>query len=629
MTSTLSKPEYGIVIAKDLMVPMRDGVRLATDVYRPALDGESVNGGFPTILVRTIYDKDSETFTSSASYFCQRGYTAVVQDCRGRFGSEGDYYHMANEATDGYDTAEWIAAQSWSDAKIGTHGQSYGSQVQSAMATQDPPALAAMIPEYGPSNIYAYGLRHDGAFQLKFLAAGFFLGADSTEARADPVIKSALENARLTDWLTVLPIKRGNSPLSLVPDYERWVFDFMTRGDYDDYWANPSFNIEAHFDQHSDVPVYLVGGWYDSWSRASMIQFTELSKRKKGPVKLLMGPWLHGGQSQTHAGDVDFGSDSRLDGNFAESHEAWMLGWFDRWLKGVENGVENQPSIKIFVMGGGTGKKNDDGRLDHGGRWRDEHEWPPARTQYVNYYLHQGGSLDTEPPSDQKSVSRYRYDPEDPVPTISGNSSGMWEMLPQPEGFTQEIPSMLRRRPLILQGGAHQAARPGIFGCKSPYLPLAARKDVLVIQTPPLSHDIEVTGPVTVKLWASSSAVDTDFAAKLLYIYPPTADYPDGYHLNVCEGIIRARSRDGSGIARLLQPGEVYPYTIILEPTSTLFKKGNRIRLDISSSNFPRFDVNPNTGEPLGEHTHTAVAHNVVYHDEDHQSHVVLPVIPS
>ena len=626
---TLSQPESGVVIAKDVMVPMRDGVRLATDIYRPARDGEALSRKFPTILLRTIYDKGSERFTAPASYFCRRGYVAVVQDCRGRYASEGRYYHMANEAEDGYDAAEWIAARSWSDGKIGTHGGSYGSLVQSAMATQDPPALTAMVPEFGPSNIYSYGLRHDGAFQLKFLAAGFWLGVESREARADPAIRAALENANLTDWLRVMPIKRGRSPLSLVPDYERFVIDFMTRGDYGDFWANPSFNIEANFDQHSDVPMYFVAGWYDSWSRAVCGQFVELSKRKKGPIKLLMGHWIHGGQSQTHAGDVDFGPESMIDGNLADSHEAWMLRWFDRWLKGEENGAEDEPPVKLFVMGGGTGRRNADGRLDHGGRWRDEQEWPLARTQYTSYFLHPDGGLSTEPPIDKEAASRLTFDPNDPVPTISGNSSGMEDILPQPEGYTRKIPAMLRRRPLILQGGAHQAARPGIFGCKPPYLPLSSRPDVLVFQTRPLAEDVEVTGPITVKLWASSSTTDTDFTAKLLYIYPPSADYPDGYHLNVCEGIIRARYRDFSGVAKLLEPGRVYEYTIILEPTSTLFKAGHCIRLDISNSNFPRFDVNPNTGEPLGQHTHTVAAHNVVYHDRHHPSLLVLPVIPS
>ena len=623
-----SRAEHGVLIAKDLMVPMRDGVRLATDVYRPAREGEAVPREFPTILQRTIYDKVDERFAAVAGYFCERGYTAVMQDCRGRFGSEGDYYHMANEANDGYDTVGWIAAQSWSNGKIGTLGTSYGSHVQSTMATQNPPNLAAMIPAFGPSNIYSYGLRHDGAFQLKFLAAGLWLAADSKEARADSSIRRALEETSLIDWLWGLPLKRGRSPLALVPNYERRVLDFMTRGDYDRYWANPSFNIEAHYDRHSDVPTYFVGGWYDSWSRAVCNQFVELSRGKKGPIKLLMGPWTHGGVSLTYSGDVDFGPEATLDGNLAESYNAWMLRWFDRSLKGIENGVENEPPIKLFVMGGGSGKKSADGRLDHGGLWRDKYEWPLARTQYTNYYLHADGGLSTEAPGQSDPPSEYRFDPDDPVLTISGNLSALDEIVPMPQGIRGDVPSSMRRRPLVIAGAAHQAERPGGFGCNPPYLPLSVRQDVLVFQTPALAEDVEVTGPITVKLWACSSAIDTDFTAKLLYVYPPTTDYPDGYHMNICEGIIRARYRDFSGVAKLLEPGRIYEYTIILEPTSTLFKAGHHIRLDISSSNFPRFDINPNTGEPVGQQTHTVVADNVVYHDRAHPSHVVLPIIP-
>ena len=623
-----SRPDYGVVIAKDVMVPMRDGVRLATDVYRPALDGEPVSGRFPTILQRTIYDKSTEEYVAPAEYFCKRGYAAVVQDCRGRFNSEGEYYHMANEAENGFDTAAWIGAQGWSDGKIGTFGTSYGSQVQSAMATQNPPNLAAMIPMYGPSNIYSYGMRHDGAFQLKFLASGFWLGADSKEANADPAIRRALTEARVSDWLWKLPLKRGRSPLSLVPNYERWVFDFMTRGDHDEFWDNPGFNSEAYHDQHSDVPIYHVGGWYDSWSRSSFIQLVELARRKKGPVKLLMGPWVHGGAALTYAGDVDFGPQASLHGNLAESEEAWMLRWFDHWLKGIENGVEQEPLIKLFVMGGGSGRRNADGRLGHGGRWRDEHEWPLARTGFTEYYLHADGTLSTEPPGDDDPPSRYRYDPKDPVPTISGNLSGLSEVVELPDDVYGGPSNLTLRRPVVIAGAAHQAEHSAGFGCKPPYLPLSARQDVLVFQTPPLEKEVEVTGPITVKLWASSSATDTDFTAKLLDIYPPTADYPDGYHMNICEGIVRARYRDYSGKAKLLEPGMVYEFKIMLEPTSNFFQAGHRIRLDISSSNFPRFDVNPNTGEPVAQHTHTVAADNVVYHDARRPSHLVLPVIP-
>ena len=610
------------------MVPMRDGVRLASDIYRPALGVEPVPGRFPVILQRTIYDKSDERTTAPAEYFCKRGYVAIVQDCRGRYNSEGRYYHMANEAEDGYDAAEWIGAQPWCDGKIGTWGGSYLSQVQSAMATQDPPHLAAMVPMYGPSNIYSYGLRHDGTFQLKFCSAGFWLGADSKEARADSAIKAALEGTRASEWLYRLPLKRGQSPLSLTPDYERWVLDFMTRGDYDDYWANPSFNIEDHFDRHSDVPIFLVGGWYDSWSRASMVLFTELSRLKRGPVKLLMGPWVHGGHSLTYSRDADFGAGASVDGNLADDFNGWLLRWFDHTLKGVDNGVDEEPPIKMFVMGGGTGRKNRDGLLDHGGRWRDEHEWPLERTLFVSYFLHAAGALSPKPPTDSDSSRRYRYDPNDPVPTIGGNLSGLSEMVQLSPG-DGIAPPVAARQALVPAGAAHQATHPGGLGCKPPYAPLAARQDVLVFQTPPLTEDTEITGPITAKLWVSSSAADTDFTAKLLDIYPSSADYPDGYHMNICEGIIRARYRDFSGKAKLLERGEVYEIEIVLEPTSNIFQAGHAIRLDISSSNFPRFDPNPNTGEPVGQHTHTLAALNTVYMDRARPSHVLLPIIPA
>ena len=206
------------------------------------------------------------------------------------------------------------------------------------------------------------------------------------------------------------------------------------------------------------------------------------------------------------------------------------------------------------------------------------------------------------------------------MPTLGGNLSGLSELVPDDEGYV--------RRPIIPPGAAHQATRPGRFGCRPPYGPLSNREDVLAFETDPLDRDVELTGPITVRLWVSSTAPDTDFTAKLLDIYPPSADYPDGYHLNISDGIVRARYRSFSGKTKLLEPGKVYRVDIVLEPTSNLFAAGHQIRLDISSSNFPRFDVNPNTGEPVGRHTRTATADNTVYHDAARPSHVVLPVIP-
>ena len=236
--------------------------------------------------------------------------------------------------------------------------------------------------------------------------------------------------------------------------------------------------------------------------------------------------------------------------------------------------------------------------------------------------------MSPQSPGSNGSPSGYLYDPNHPVPTISGSLSGLAEIVPMEPGVHGDPPPMTRLRNLAVQGAMHQAEYPGGFACKPPYLPLSARQDVLSFQTAPLEQNIEVTGPITVKLWASSSASDTDFTAKLLDIYPSSNDYPDGYHMNITEGIVRARYRDRSGKAKLLEPGAVYPFEIILEPTSNLFQAGHRIRVDISSSNFPRFDINPNTGEPVGQHTHSVVAHNKIFHDSRRESHIVLPVIP-
>jgi predicted acyl esterase len=279
-------------------------------------------------------------------------------------------------------------------------------------------------------------------------------------------------------------------------------------------------------------------------------------------------------------------------------------------------------------MGGGTGNRIAEGHLDHGGVWRDEKEWPLARTRLESHYLQTSGGLSTEiPDSDTASIS-YTHDPENPVPTIGGNVTGFYELADVPEGLNREyIVPRARMRQIVLDGGAHQKEEPGTVGTKPPWLPLATRPDVLVFQTEPLEEGIEVTGSIEVNLWISSSAVDTDFTAKLVDVYPSSQDYPGGYHLNICDSIIRVRYRNGFDSAEFMAPGDVYQVQIKLGPTSNLFKAGQRIRLDIASSNFPRFDVNPNTGEPNGRHTHTIRALNTVHLDESRPSHVVLPII--
>ncbi|MEE8442219.1 MAG: CocE/NonD family hydrolase, partial [Dehalococcoidia bacterium] len=261
----------------------------------------------------------------------------------------------------------------------------------------------------------------------------------------------------------------------------------------------------------------------------------------------------------------------------------------------------------LFIMGGGDGRMNDAGRMNHGGYWRSESEWPLARTQFTNYYLSSGGLLSTDPSASDTPSTTFQFDPDNPVPTLGGNLSG---------GL------------MTLAGAFHQQERSDFYGCKPPYLPLSSRHDILVFQTPVLEEDVEVTGPITVNLWISSSALDTDFTAKLLDVCPPNEDYPDGFEMNLTDSIMRVRYRNSWEKAELMTPGEVYKISFPLYPNGNLFKKGHRIRVDISSSNFPRFDVNPNTGEALGKELRRVVAENSVHHSPDRQSHVVLPIIP-
>jgi len=326
-------------------------------------------------------------------------------------------------------------------------------------------------------------------------------------------------------------------------------------------------------------------------------------------MRLILGPWTHGDRSLNYAGDVDFGATAPVDGNLAEDFFELRRHCFDRWLKGVANGVEAEPPVRIFVMGGGSGRRNATGRLDHGGRWRSAADWPLPETQWTKFYLHSDRSLRPESPSSNDGPLDYLSDPKSPVPTIGGAiSSG---------------------EPVMRAGAYDQREGPGVFGTREPYRPLAERSDVLVFCTPPLVRDIEVTGPVTMRLWVASDAPDTDFTAKLIDLHPPNDDYPRGFAMNLTEGILRARYRDSWEAPSQLAPGEVYPVTIELFPTSNLFLRGHRLRLDIASSNFPHFDVNPNSGEPEGAMEHPRVARNRVFVDADRPSHIVLPVIPA
>jgi putative CocE/NonD family hydrolase len=585
-------------VEKDIVVAARDGTRLALDLYLPAADGP-----FPVLMARTPYNKSGQG--AEAMAFARRGYAVVLNDCRGRYGSEGVWRMIVDDPADGYDVARWIVAQPWCAGKIGTFGTSYVGGTQHALACARAPGLACMIPVDSLSNTGIAGVRHSGAFELRFMNWIFTIGApNSRAALADPALRAALEaNGRLMpQHLLELPIRAGTTPLRSVPEYEAWLVEAMRHSDYDAFWKQPGHSVVDNVDAYADVPVYHVTGWYDSWCRQNVLNWKALVGAKKSQQKLIVGPWTHGGQGSAFAGEVEFPPEAALD--FIE----WRLRWFDHWLRGVSNGVESEAPVKIFVMGGGGGRKTPQGRLFHGGHWRDEAEVPPVRARFTPYYLHAGGLLTRDAPAEANASTTYRYDPRDPVPTIGGNLSSVQGIL-QPGGFDQRC----RADTLFARG----------------LLPLSERRDVLVFQTSALEEDIEVTGPVEAKLYVTSSAVDTDFTAKLLDVYPPSSDYPLGFDLNIGDSITRLRYRNSLEKAELLEPGKPVEVRIQIYPTSNVFARGHRIRLDVSSSNFPRFDTNPNTGEPLQEHRRLIPADNTVFHESGRPSHVLLPVLPT
>lgn len=598
-----SHQKYGVVCDKDVMVPVRDGVSLATDIYFPAVNGDRADGKFPVILVRTPYNKLESGAVTDGKYYARRGYVCAIQDVRGRFKSEGEWYAFAKEAPDGYDAVEWITRQPWSNDKIGTMGSSYGGSSQSALATLDPPGLATMIVAVGASNYYHCSMRQNGALEQRFHVYVLSMACSSKEALADPDLRSALKQEfdDIQQIVSRYPLREGATILSRLPSYERWAMDILTHGEYDDYWKQRGYAISEYYEEHADVPTMYLGGWYDSYARATCENFVELSKIKNSDQRLVMGPWTHGGWNVTHSGDVDFGTESHIDLN------DFRLKWFDRYLKDMDTEVSDWSPATFFTMEPSANSQKDrNGRLIHGGKWRSESEWPPVNTILTSYYLHKDGllSLDRPSGSDSQQIS-FAFDPKDPVPTIGGGISAA--------------------NSIMAAGAYDQRGRSDFYGCKDT-LPLNSRHDVLSYQTEVLTEDVEVTGPIEMHLWAASSAVDTDFTAKLLDSYPSDGDYAGGLAINITDSIIRARYRNGWDKPEMMTPNCPYEFVFKLYPTSYVFKAGHRIRLDISSSNWPRFDVNPNTGGPLGIERLHQIATQTVFHDEVKASHIVLPL---
>jgi uncharacterized protein len=575
-----------LTMERDVPARMRDGTVLYADVYRPAAPGQ-----YPVILLRTPYNKSFGRIAYlqlDPMRAASQGYALVIQDSRGRFNSEGEFYCFKDESQDGYDTVEWAAQQPWSDGHVGMYGASYMGATQWLAAITQPPHLQCIVPLITASDYHEGWTYQGGAFELGFnmswtlaslvLAnlAHFKLPADKVGSIREDIIRAV---DCMCEPFAHLPL--NDFPLlqqeRLAPYYDDW----LAHPDDDEYWRQ--WRIEDRHHQIT-VPALNVGGWYDIFLGGTLRNY--LGMRQHGgsagakQQRLLIGPWFHTTMWPSIAGEVDYGVRAQ---GLAIDLEGIILRWFDHWLKGIDTGMLQEPPVKLFVMGENV--------------WRDEQEWPLTRAQYTTYYFHGGGRANTrhgdgvlsvEPPS-HEPADYYLYDPRHPVPTRGGGLC-CWEA---------SVP-----------GGAFDQRA------------VEERPDVLVYSTPPLPQAVEVTGPIVVRVWAASSAIDTDFTAKLVDVEP------SGYARNLTDGIIRARYRQTTAKPTLIEPEKVYEYTIDLWATSNLFKAGHRIRVEVSSSNFPRFDRNPNTGRPFGQDAESRPAAQTIWHDADHPSHIVLPIVP-
>ncbi len=552
-----------VIIESGVKAKMRDGVTLVSDIFRPKAPGK-----YPVLLERSPYNRrDPETGTFLAS----RGYVVILQDTRGRFDSEGEFYPFRHEANDGFDTVEWAAALPYADGKVGMFGGSYVGATQMLAASAQPPHLTAIFP-YVTASEYYEGWTYQSGALAQWFASSWTSGLAVDTARRKVF-------SRPKEWITALPIDDNRilslpTAAELAPYYRDWVQHETS----DAYWRE--VKVSDHYSQMT-VKGLHAGGWHDLFLKGSITNYIEMRKNAATPEaragqRLLVGPWAHASTSpEGKIGDVTFGKEAVLDMNRT------ILRWSDWALRGEQNEYATGAPVKIFVMGRNV--------------WRDEQEFPLARTAYTRLNLRSNGGANTaggdgiltrERPGTGRPDS-FEYDPANPVPTVGGRLCCGGEIPPGP--FDQR--------------------------------PLEGRPDVLVFSTPPLGQNLEITGFLKLELYASTSAVDTDFTAILADVGP------DGYSRFLTDGIVRARYRNGTEKAELIRPGQIYRFEIDLWATSNVFLAGHRIRLYVSSSNFPRFNRNLNTGEPNVRATRMVKARQTIYHDAEHPSALIIPEI--
>jgi uncharacterized protein len=546
-------------------------VRLLHDQRVPMRDGITLSAdvylplgarGLPTIVQWTPYESTRERFVSWGVWFARRGYAAVVVDVRGRYESDGQFTAWEYDGQDAYDTVTWAAAEQWSNGRVGTWGRSYGGLVQWQLAHLQHPNVECIAPQVIHDDYFWDGYWTGGAFQLALTLGAAALWSSAMSLITGPSAQDIVLNDRVFGHLPLIELDEVT--IGRKVDYWRTWWEHQEN---DAYWQQ-----FRHRPERVDVPIFQQGGWFDPYSGSHLRSFAAIGERR--PNRVLMGPWSHEEEVESFRGDVDLSAAVTV----IRDHE---LVFYDRYLKDEANGWEERPPLELFVLGANE--------------WRGEHEWPLARTEPTPFYLRQGGALDRDEPRAGEPADRYAYDPSDPVPTIGGVSSV-----------------------LTMTQGAQTPIRPGPLDQRV----LEARDDVLVYTSEPLERDVEAIGPVETVLYAASSARDTDFVVRLCDVFP------DGRSIFLTEGILRARYRNSheGDSTELLEPNEVAEYRIRCYPLANVFKAGHRLRLDVTSSSFPRFSRNLNTGEDVGTGTRMEVARQTVLHTDVYPSHVLLPV---
>jgi putative CocE/NonD family hydrolase len=565
-------PQNDIRIMRHQSIPMRDGVILYGDLYMP-----SEPGRYPTLVTRTPYGVQRDGMHETLVRFAQHGYAVIAVDVRGRYESEGNWEPFRNEGKDGYDIVEWAAVQPFSNGKVATNGGSYVGHNQWATASLHPPHLVAAFPLLASTNIYANWITMGGAFRLSF---NYGWGVVRMPNRIMlpqywHTENYMPENLKYDNILMHLPLKDADivNEGSPVQHFRDW----LNHESYDSYWK--AISDEEHFGE-INVPVHTLGGWFDIFIMGTINGYVGMRHHGATPearagARMIIGPWGHG-STQSYGG-IDFTPPANID--VFET----QLRFYDYYLKGIQNGLNEEKPVQLFYMGIN--------------KWHGETDWPIPGTEYRELYLDSKGSANSVRGNGTLSFAKpvtegadkYNYDPDHPVPTTGGNNCC----------GTPTIAGPVDQRPV------------------------ERREDVLVYTGEYLKDPVTIAGPVKIILFAATDGPDTDWMVKLVDVYP------DGYAMPVSEGILRARFREGLDKIRLLTPGQVYEYSIEMTGTANVFKPGHRIRIDITSSNFPQFDRNPNTGDPLGSSDKVRIAVQTIHHGGKNSSHIVLPVVPA